>query len=233
MEEIATTDEPRTTARGGAVGTVVDQLRRRILSGTLAPGQRLIEADLTRELGVSRSTMREAYRQLSADGLTETVANRGTIVMRIGRDEMLELYEIRQALETLAAANAASLIAHADNRKQMEAMEARLAADHADYSRDDFFQENWDFHVLVANVSGNRRLSALLQQLQTPMILFRANRDLAHTTSLKAVDEHLAIARLILDADIDGARMAMRSHLDHSLGRLPLPGPRFPNAAPA
>lgn len=77
--------------RGATVDYVLEHLRQGIVRGRYAPGQRLIEADLTDELGVSRGPLREAMRRLSADDLLEIVPNRGAIVRRLSLREMLEL----------------------------------------------------------------------------------------------------------------------------------------------
>lgn len=73
---------------GGAVDWTVEAVRERIASGGYAPGQRLIEADLTAELGVSRSTVREAFRLLAAQGILQLVHNRGAVVLRMSRPEV-------------------------------------------------------------------------------------------------------------------------------------------------
>jgi len=213
---------PSLSGRGKTVDKIVEHMRRGILSGMFAPGQRLIEADITRELGVSRGPVREAFRQLSADGMVEMVSNRGTLVRRLSYREVVEFYEIRTALELLAAANAAANITVADNRAVLLALIDRLLADHQAYSRDDFFEENTIFHETIADLSGNQQLAGLIRQMQMPLILFRLNRNLSSKISIKAVTEHLAIAHAILEGDIQGAEATMRAHLQNGLQRLPV-----------
>ncbi|WP_033455106.1 GntR family transcriptional regulator, partial [Bordetella bronchiseptica] len=100
------TSKPNATS-GSTLEYVVDTLRQGILSGRLVPGQRLVEADLTRQLGVSRGPVRESFRRLSAEGLVESIPNQTTMVRRYSKAEMLELFEIRAELEALAARRAA------------------------------------------------------------------------------------------------------------------------------
>ena len=90
-------------ARGGTVEYVLEHLRNGVIQGRYAPGQRLIEAALTRDLRVSRGPLREAFRRLSAEGLLESVPHRGALVRRLTLREMKELFQIRVQLETLAA----------------------------------------------------------------------------------------------------------------------------------
>lgn len=81
---------------------VLDVLRQAILSFHYAPGQRLIERELIEEIGVSRTTIREALRELAAEGLVKTIPQKGAVVVVPSPQEALELYELRAVLEALA-----------------------------------------------------------------------------------------------------------------------------------
>jgi DNA-binding GntR family transcriptional regulator len=111
---------------------VVDTLRRAIASRQFIPGQRLVERELCELLGVSRTPVREALRQLETEGFVRTIANRGVVVSTISPSEAASLYEIREALEGLAArlcaerAQAADL---ADLRSTVVVVEAARDAD--------------------------------------------------------------------------------------------------------
>jgi GntR family transcriptional regulator, trigonelline degradation regulator len=82
---------------------VVDALRAAVIAGSLAPGQRLIERELIDRVGVSRTVIREALRQLESEGLVETLANKGPVVRALSPAEAVDLYRIRASLEGLAA----------------------------------------------------------------------------------------------------------------------------------
>lgn len=82
---------------------VLEELRRAIIDGDLAPGERLIERDLCERLGVSRTVIREVLRQLESEGLVGMIPNRGPVVRALSLDEARELYAIRAVLEGLAA----------------------------------------------------------------------------------------------------------------------------------
>ena len=82
---------------------VVDRLRAAVIAGDLAPGQRLTERELIDRVGVSRTVIREALRQLESEGLVETVPNKGPVVRALSRSEAVDLYPIRASLEALAA----------------------------------------------------------------------------------------------------------------------------------
>lgn len=82
---------------------VVERLREAIITGQLAPAQRLIERELTSMLGVSRTVIREALRQLETEGLITLIPNKGPVVRELTPDEAKDLYNIRSRLEGLAA----------------------------------------------------------------------------------------------------------------------------------
>src|SRR3954452_14969677 len=81
---------------------VLDNLRQAILDGRFLPGQRLIERELVELTGVSRTSIREALRELAAEGLVQTIPNKGTVVATLGAEEARQLYQVRTVLEGLA-----------------------------------------------------------------------------------------------------------------------------------
>ena len=81
---------------------VLDNLRQAILERELVPGQRLIERELVELTGVSRTSIREALRELAAEGLVTTIPNKGTVVAEVTAEEARQLYQVRSALEALA-----------------------------------------------------------------------------------------------------------------------------------
>ena len=81
---------------------VTDNLRQAILDRRLAPGQRLIERELVEMTGVSRTSVREALRELAAEGLVTAIPNKGTVVASVSAEEARQIYQVREALEALA-----------------------------------------------------------------------------------------------------------------------------------
>lgn len=98
-----------------------DKLREAILHAIFKPGERLVERDLCVQLDVSRTVIREALRQLEADGLVDIVANQGPVVATVGADKVKEIYDIRGLLEGLAASRCAAkgTLAQVDQLSQM------------------------------------------------------------------------------------------------------------------
>jgi DNA-binding GntR family transcriptional regulator len=202
------------TAPHGAKGRrVADHLRCVIQTGRFAPGQRLVEGDLTRELAVGRGLLREAFRDLAAEGLVELVPNRGAMVRRLTRAEALELFEIRAELEALAARRAAERMGDPCLRRAFAREIAPIWDDSARLGVDAYILENEHFHGAILTASGNARLSELHSRLQLALILYQVRSALGADVLASSVIEHRAIAQAILERDAAAADKLIRSHL--------------------
>lgn len=199
-----------------AVDRVSAQLRDGILNSRFAPGQRLIEADLTRELRVSRGPLREAFRRLSAEGLIELVPNRGALVRRLTFAQMSELFQIRTELEALAARLAAEGLDDRDRRYGFEEGIAPIWSDEPRLSSAAYLAENKQFHDAVMVASGNAQLSIISRQLQLPLIMSQLGNALTAEILRESVCEHRLIAEAILARDSEAADGAMRRHLERA-----------------
>jgi|FEC22Drversion2_1045045.scaffolds.fasta_scaffold00846_9 DNA-binding GntR family transcriptional regulator len=202
--------------RGTTVERIVKHLREGILNSRYAPGQRLIEADLTRDLGVSRGPLREAFRRLSAEGLIETVPNRGALVRRLTRREALELFQIRIELEALGARLAATNMAERDIRSAFEAAIGPIWSEAPRLSQIAYLEENKRFHDAVIGASGNCQLVGIHRQLQLPLIMVHVSGALDAAVLAHSVAEHRQIAAAILAGDGSAADLEMRRHLERA-----------------
>lgn len=196
-------------------------LRDRITSGELAPGARLSDLVLSKEIGISRTPVREAIQQLAADGLVEVVPHAGATVRRPNASELEELYEIRGVLEGHAAARAAGACtpAQADELRAICAgMEAiPLPADGLLSVEDSVRQREIDlaFHRRVLELSGLARLRRLVEDagvIARPFEAMRGDR-LSGTAFAEACRHHRAITDAIAARDAEGARAAMGAHI--------------------
>ncbi len=158
---------------GETVDRTADLLKRKILEGTLVPGQRLISRDLVEELGISRGPLREAFRRLAADGLVDLIPNRGAVVRRLSVDEIANIYQIREALEGFAARRAAQVIDEGDNRARFtEVLErGRRHFTHPDFQA--FVVDNRQFHRIIVDMCGNPQLSELIDKYQLPVFMIQ------------------------------------------------------------
>ena len=145
-------------------------IRLKILDGMLSPGQRLIEPDLMTELEVGRSTIREAFLKLEAEGFVELRHQRGAIVRRMTRRDMAELFEVRERLEGLAAALCAANVTREGNRARLR--ELREVWKQQSVRRDsiEHMASNVELHRGIILLADNQRLIRILEPLRGPRL---------------------------------------------------------------
>ena len=206
---------------------LADDVRAAILTGALAPGDRLVEADLAEQYDVSRGTVREAFRLLASQHLVETMRGRsgGTYVARVVPErisdylqttmgvllthagiDLSDLVQIRQLIEPFAASLAAA------RHESGPAVELReLQAPASSPERDDM---NWAWHRTVLRLSGNPLLPALATPVYEALTtrFDRSNGRRGYFTKIE--QEHAEITSLIEAGDAKGAEAAMREHLE-------------------
>lgn len=208
-----TISESNGVYHGRKVVSVADYLSDAILNGRFAPGQRLVEAELTNNLGVSRGPVREAFRRLSAEGLIEIVPNRGAVVRRLSIVEALELFDIRIELEALAVRLAADNMKDPSIRKTFEAAIMPIWNLEPRHSTAEYLQENQSFHTAVMAAAGNGQLIKLNQQMHLSLIMAQISSSLTSHVIAASLHEHRMIASAIRSRDVRGADSAIRDHL--------------------
>ncbi|MHC9293740.1 GntR family transcriptional regulator [Mycobacterium sp. LTG2003] len=187
----------------------VDELRRLILDGELAPGERLNEFSISERLGVSRFPVREAFRRLEAEGLVESLPRRGVRVVELDQHELEVVREMRVALELIAVRHTVNRFT-ADERARLRRIldEGQRAAEAGDDTQLDELNE--EFHVALSEGSGSRFLADTLRAVRNQSHHLVGGKSTAVGNSW---DEHAAILRAVLDADAELAMMLMRRHL--------------------
>jgi len=211
-------DNIENTGRSGeTVERIADRLKSRILDGRLVPGQRLISRDLVEQLGISRGSLREAFRRLESDGLVDIVPNRGAVVRKLSATEVAQVYQIREALEGYTARVAAQNINVGNNRARFTAVleQGRSHAEHPDFQR--FVIDNRAFHQEIVRMSGNPHLGDLIDKYQLPVFMIQLRQRIGSEQMIKnSLIEHEEIAASILAGDPEQAYQAMKRHLWHS-----------------
>lgn len=192
---------------------VADHLRREILAERLPPGSELGEVALARSLGISRGPLREALGQLAAEGLVRIVPRRGAVVRRLSRQEFIDAYQVREALESLAIKLAVPLLTQAEKEElhaMCEQMEKAAAADDVD----GFFEINRQFHARLVHASGNQKLEEVHGQLVAQMAgLMKKSVELRGGTQQSAA-EHRAILAAVDAGDPDRAARLLEEHIE-------------------
>jgi DNA-binding GntR family transcriptional regulator len=190
-------------------------IKHLIFSGKYSPGDRLKEADLSRSLGISRSPIREAIRNLAGEGLVRLVPQRGAFVTDFEHGEIRELYELREALEVAAARLAAERADGASLERLKEILEATgdtlRESDSALYPRD------LDFHLGICELAGNRRLAESIHEVNTQLQLVRLRSASEPGRAGRAYEEHLVIYRALEKGDTEAAAEAMGMHIRNGL----------------
>ncbi|MDI3341534.1 MAG: GntR family transcriptional regulator [Sphaerobacter sp.] len=206
----------RHARRGAATEIAYWTIRDALRTGLLRPGDRLIEVDLAAALDMSRTPVREALRRLEAERLVENVPRRGLVVPAITLDDLVDIYEIRGALEGLAARRAAQRMRGAELealREAVERMERALASDDLELVS----EMSRQFHRLLRGGSPHGRLPALISLLFDSHGSLGLHEFNAPGRLAAAVAEHRAIYEAIAARDEARAERLAREHSDHAL----------------
>lgn len=183
-------------------------IKNYIWEGRLDQGARLTEEFLARQLGISKSPVREALNRLESEGLIRIEPRRGAFLRTFSIKEIADLYDLREALEGHAVATARlgpELLEKL--RQSVERLQRFMKAN--DKLR--YINEDIQFHALLARATGNQRLVEVLENLQHQVWLFRRHTyDLSRS---KAVASHRAIVEALEKGDKRRAERLMREHI--------------------
>lgn len=210
----ASGDNPAHNGENGATPQglgAYQRLLENIRTGELGPGARLRETELAERLGVSRTPVREAIRQLEADGLVVHVPRFGATVRSLDYAEIMELYEMRVVLEGTAARYAA--------RSASEAELAELAAINADMARsaDDplaVFNLNREFHLTLLDAAKNRFLVKAAATLQKTLFILGPSTLTERERAAEAFEEHERLLAALRAREPETAEKIMRAHME-------------------
>lgn len=206
---------PPTTLRQQAY----QHLRKRLLSGELAAGTQLSEPELARELGMSRTPVREALRQMENEGLLDYAPRFGAMVRVPERDELDEMYAVREALESYAAAEAARKISPFDLEKLEGAYQqmcdvagsvtgnGKAVLDGPQLS--EFVQADIEFHKVIIAAAGNRYMTKILDDTRLLVRVFTATSWQYDTEKLtEAIEFHQRLLTAMQDRNSVSAQRA-------------------------
>jgi DNA-binding GntR family transcriptional regulator len=203
----------RVARHGSLRSEVYRKLREQILNGRYRRGTALTESQISLEMGVSRTPVREAIGQLVLDGLVRATPNKSVIVQGFDDQDMLDLYEVRGIMETLAAGRAAIMMTD----EQRQALRAVLEQERQYTGDGDSIEilQNMDslFHDLIFQGTGSK----ILQNILSPINIYtRHARSVSLATpgrSQQVVEEHARILSAIEERDSVAARELMRTHI--------------------
>ena len=191
---------------------VLNYLREKILSGAMSPDERLIETRIAKEIGVSRTPIREALHSLEQERLVKAIPRVGYVVTRMQKEEVEEICEIRVAIEGLAI------------RRAIERAQKQLAKDlrknilrqRSEISKGNlraYVELDAQFHEVSAVLSGSSRLLDMTQMLRRHMLRFRIQALYIIETALKSLKGHERILEAVEKGDPKTAVALLEQHL--------------------
>ncbi|MGO2111152.1 MAG: GntR family transcriptional regulator [Pseudoclavibacter sp.] len=194
--------------------SLLAKLRRLVLSGDYPPGTQLAEAQLAQEFEVSRTPVREALKQLENEGLVEIRAKVGTFVRTPTQREIVEMFQLKEGLEGLAA----GLLARRGDSPELGALERNLDASDAAAEADDadaYARLVHEFHWTIVRGADNSKLYEHYERLMNQLAYHRiVLRTIQHPGRITAsTGEHRSIVDAIRAKNAIGAEFAMRDHV--------------------
>ena len=194
---------------------VLDAIREAIINGTLKPRERLMEIQLAEELGVSRTPVREALRKLELEGFIVMVPRKGAYVADISFKDIADVFEIRAALEALAAGLAAERIT-GEELEEMERLVAEKAEAIANQDMEKLIKVDTMFHEAIYKASRNQRLTSIISNLREQIQRYRTT-SLAYPGRMqRSLEEHRSIVEAIQSRDSQIAQQVAREHIENA-----------------
>ncbi|MCX5805182.1 MAG: GntR family transcriptional regulator [Proteobacteria bacterium] len=194
---------------------VYNHIREMILSGAIAPNERLIEAKIADKIGTSRTPVREALHSLELEKLITSMPSVGYAVKPLSEEDVSQICDIRALLEGLAA-HWAIQKAH---EKLIKELAKNIAAAEIEVEKGNiktFIELDGQFHEIISKHSGSERLLELTQTLRRHMLRYRVQSIFLKDVVLRAIDGHKGILEAIETGDIKKVNEAIAYHLEQS-----------------
>ncbi len=203
-------------SQGGGAGTLAQALREAILRGIYSGGQPLRQDELAAQFGTSKIPVREALRQLEAEGLVTFFPNRGAVVARLSPNEAEEIGEIRSALEAAALSRAVPRATTRDLRRAQNVLdEARDEPDPARWS-----VLNWEFHAVLYAPAGRPQLLKLIQQMHRRVDRYMRVTLAGAGHQAQSQREHRLLLQAVKRGDATTAEVILTEHIRTGTVRL-------------
>ena len=193
---------------------VASEIREAILGGRLAAGQRLVEKDLTATFGVSRTSVREALKELEAQGYISLIPHKGAFVSQPTEEELRELYTIASVLEGLAARLAAARITD-EELERLREITISLETCRLKGDIDGYYHHNHLFHRTFVEASGNATLLELVERVRSQIVKTRILSHGVPDRLDQSMREHKGILSAFLRRDPGRAEKRVVRHLEN------------------
>jgi DNA-binding GntR family transcriptional regulator len=187
-------------------------IREAIIDGRLEPGRRLKEEELARELGISRTPVREALLMLQAEGLVVATPNRGAIVRVHTPEDLDDLYQLRALLEGYAARRAAMRISD-EGVEELRLSCQRFEALSPEDDLRGLVRENLFFHNAILDIAGSARLAAMVRKVIELPLVYKSYIWYSPDQKRISVHYHGQIVKSLATRDADRAELIMKEHV--------------------
>lgn len=186
-----------------------EYLYNAIVTNKLPPGVAIAEQEISNVLGISRTPVREALKQLEAEGLVRHIPLRGTFVEEITTQDLEEIFALRETLEVLALKTAINDITD----EELYEIEILLRSLEYDSSNEKFYDSDRRLHDLIVKHGGNRRLAQILNNLNSQMERLRHIAAMKPHRLQQSKQEHLEIVAALKMRDLEEAERLLRQHI--------------------
>ncbi|HEX6443961.1 MAG TPA: GntR family transcriptional regulator [Streptosporangiales bacterium] len=205
-----------TVPRSTFLQAAYDHVRARVIDGTLPPGSRVTVRPLAEHLGLSPTPIKAALATLAREGFLVSIPHRGYFIPKVDAKDLLEIYELREAVDGMAARRAAAGPNRAEVADRLEELLDRQRRSVEDGDLRAYRELDVSFHQLIWEGSGNLRLLSFAQNLTAQVRLGNQLSAQAPGRLPDALDEHAAIAGAIRSGDAAAAERHVRLHVRRS-----------------
>lgn len=203
---------PAVEQPGSASDRVADAIIQGIRAGAFVPGQHLLEPDLTRRLGISRGSLREALKHLAAAGIVTLNRFRGAYISRLDHKSVLDLLDTLEPLARLAARLAADQCRSPENQARMRDAATGIDAAAKSHNRARYLEQRRNFYAVLIDLGGNQELARVMPLSRTD--LFRAQVETIQTERQRQrhASGYAKIAKAVIERDVAAADRAVQRH---------------------
>jgi len=191
---------------------IVSRIRKMIQKGTLVRGQKVNEKDLCKSMGVSRTPVREALRQLTSEGLIQLIPHRGAFVSQPRMEEISDLFEVMSVLEGTCARLAATHMTDKD-LSRIEDLHNDLETHYRNRDHEAYLKTNQDVHGFIQELNGNRVLNDVINGLRQKILLYRQKQLYQPERFDQSIQEHRNLLGAFRTRDPESAESSMKHHL--------------------
>jgi DNA-binding GntR family transcriptional regulator len=190
-----------------------ESIKNAIIEQKILPGQILYERQLSELLGISRTPVRESVPLLELEGWVKSMPRKGTFVCNISEKDVEEVIQIRRAIEVLVVELLIPSISDTEieNIENIYGMQTQLKQD-----KNQFIITDKDFHIYLAELSGNNRLVHLMQNISDQLRWFGVRALNLPNRNEQTLKEHALLIHSIKNRDVEAAKKAVLDHINHT-----------------